>query len=105
MNIVVEYCSICETEVAMFWNVSVNGYKAFCPRCGHRLMLCDECQHQDGELADNCDYCAETDTCRNNQTTVSDCTGCRWKDRYQKCSCCRRNRHLKDNYEEEKENG
>ena len=29
-----------------------------------------------------------------------DCTGCRWKDRPQKCSCCRRNQNLKDCYEE-----
>lgn len=29
-----------------------------------------------------------------------DCTGCRWKDRPQKCNCCRRNQNLKDCYEE-----
>lgn len=28
------------------------------------------------------------------------CAGCRWKDRRQKCSCCRRNACLKDCYEE-----
>lgn len=29
------------------------------------------------------------------------CSGCRWKGvRHQKCSCCRRNLYLKDNYEE-----
>ena len=27
------------------------------------------------------------------------CDGCRWKDRHQKCSCCRRNRDMKDCYE------
>lgn len=28
------------------------------------------------------------------------CTGCRWKGvRPQKCSCCRRNAYMKDNYE------
>lgn len=32
---------------------------------------------------------------------VGECNGCRWwQNRYQKCSCCRRNRGLKDNYEE-----
>jgi hypothetical protein len=29
-----------------------------------------------------------------------DCTGCRWRGvRPQRCSCCRRNIHMKDNYE------
>lgn len=32
---------------------------------------------------------------------VGSCDGCHWKEigRQQKCSCCRRNRYLKDNYE------
>ncbi len=32
---------------------------------------------------------------------VGSCDGCYWKEigRQQKCSCCRRNRYLKDNYE------
>lgn len=31
------------------------------------------------------------------------CDGCKWNGkRYQKCSCCRRNRNMKDNYKEEK---
>lgn len=32
---------------------------------------------------------------------VGGCESCRWKNRKQKCSCCRRNRHLKDCHEEE----
>lgn len=28
------------------------------------------------------------------------CDTCIWRNRHQKCSCCRRNRHLKDCYEE-----
>lgn len=31
---------------------------------------------------------------------VSGCDGCKWKKRHQKCSCCRRNRNMKDCYEE-----
>lgn len=31
---------------------------------------------------------------------VSGCDGCKWKNRKQKCSCCRRNRNMKDCYEE-----
>lgn len=35
------------------------------------------------------------------QTIDTDCTGCVWLNvRHQKCSCCRRNQHLKDNYKE-----
>lgn len=32
--------------------------------------------------------------------TDADCTGCRWRGvRPQRCSCCRRNIYMKDNYE------
>ena len=67
-NIVTELCPHCETEIEMSWDVKVLGYKAYCPHCGKRLMLCDACQHPDGEYADNCDYCSATDTCRHNLT-------------------------------------
>lgn len=30
---------------------------------------------------------------------IGDCEGCKWKSRHQKCSCCRRNRNMKDSYE------
>lgn len=66
---VVELCSHCNNEIEMRWNVSTQGYKAFCPVCGERLMLCDECMHSgpDGEYVGKCDYCSETDTCQYNQ--------------------------------------
>lgn len=32
---------------------------------------------------------------------IGECDGCKWRDRHQKCACCRRNRGLKENYEEE----
>ena len=59
--VVTEYCPECETEVTMQWDVRELGYKAFCPHCGKRLMLCSECQFIDG-----CDYDSETDSCRFN---------------------------------------
>ena len=35
---------------------------------------------------------------------ISECDGCKWNGkRHQKCSCCRRNRNMKDNYKEESE--
>lgn len=45
INTVTEVCPHCENEIEMVWNVNDRGYKAFCPVCGQRLMLCDECAH------------------------------------------------------------
>lgn len=61
---VTEICPHCENEVTMTWNTDTDGFKAVCPHCGGRLMLCDECRHTKGV----CDYCRETDTCRMNST-------------------------------------
>lgn len=68
-ELVTEICPHCESEVTLEWDVEARGYKAFCPVCGGRLMLCDECQHRgpDGEHTGDCDYNPETDTCRFNQ--------------------------------------
>lgn len=40
-RMVTEMCPNCDREVTMEWDVSVDGYKATCPHCGGRLMLCD----------------------------------------------------------------
>ena len=64
-EMVVEFCSDCETEIEMRWDVKTQGYKAFCPVCGERLMLCDACHHRtDGAYTDDCDYDIEAKTCR-----------------------------------------
>lgn len=63
---VVEYCPECETEIAMSWDTEKDGYKAFCPVCGNRLMLCDECMHRNGEFHSDCNYDSVTDTCKFN---------------------------------------
>ena len=67
-ELVTEVCPHCESEVTLGWDVEERGYKAYCPVCGGRLMLCDECQHRgpDGEYTGDCDYNAETDSCRFN---------------------------------------
>ena len=36
---------------------------------------------------------------------IGNCENCRWKGRHQKCSCCRRNRYIKDCYETEWDKG
>lgn len=61
--VITETCPHCESEVEMVWNTEALGYKAFCPVCGKRLMLCDECRHSGGA---NCDYNGETDSCWRN---------------------------------------
>ena len=32
---------------------------------------------------------------------IGNCEKCKWKNRHQKCSCCRRNRYIKDSYQED----
>lgn len=65
---VTEYCANCETEIEMRWDVEALGYKAFCPVCRERLMLCDACQHPGGgPCTGNCDYSSMTDSCRHNR--------------------------------------
>lgn len=68
-KIVTEVCPHCEMEVELIWDVEESGYKAHCPYCGHRLMLCDECLHRgpDGTYCGDCDYDMTEDTCRFNQ--------------------------------------
>lgn len=66
---VTEVCPHCGSEVTLMWNVEADGYKAFCPYCGERLMLCDACLHtedENGECDGSCDYCRQTDSCKYN---------------------------------------
>lgn len=63
---VTEDCPTCGNEVTMVWDVEQNGYKATCPFCGGRLMLCDEYQHPNGIYTDDCDYDPLTKSCRYN---------------------------------------
>ena len=53
-NTVVEWCSHCEQEIELKWNVEAQGHKTYCPVCGNVLMLCDECTHR---CDPNCDEC------------------------------------------------
>lgn len=42
---VVEVCPECGAENIMTWDVEKDGYVAYCPHCGSKMMLCDECIH------------------------------------------------------------
>lgn len=53
---VCEVCPECGAENIMTWDVETEGYVAYCPHCGSKMMLCDECLHADD--AKVCDWCA-----------------------------------------------
>ena len=40
------------------------------------------------------------DAIHNERIDTETCAGCRWRGRHQKCSCCRRNRSMRDLWEE-----
>ncbi len=61
---VTEYCSKCDREITLPWNVRKDGLKAFCPHCGNVLMLCSYCPATDSESPVSCDYNANTNSCR-----------------------------------------
>lgn len=65
---VTEYCSECDREVTLQWNVKKDGLKAFCPHCGERLMLCSYCPETDNDQPIGCDYNQKTNSCRFNKT-------------------------------------
>ena len=62
----IEYCNVCEREIELRWDINQDGFQAYCPVCGSRLMLCDACTHRFGEAISDCDYqlCEKTGTCR-----------------------------------------
>lgn len=60
---ITEVCPHCENEITMQWNVEELCYKAYCPVCGKRLMLCSACHDDTGGM---CDYDSKTDSCKFN---------------------------------------
>lgn len=66
--VVTEPCPHCGNEIEMRWNTDADGFKAFCPVCGKRLMLCDECIH--AEDYRGCDYNSASDSCYRNEEAV-----------------------------------
>lgn len=67
---VTEVCPNCESEIEMRWDTDTMGFKAFCPVCGNRLMLCDECRH--AETPSICDYDRQSDSCRHNSSPAAE---------------------------------
>ncbi len=48
-----EWCSECDSEVTLNWDIEKDGYCCYCPYCGKRLMLCQYC---DGTADGECDW-------------------------------------------------
>ena len=54
----VEVCPYCDGEnIYPFWDVNTNGYIAVCKHCGRKILLCDECMHNEDNSRMNCDWC------------------------------------------------
>lgn len=62
---VCEVCPECGAENVMTWDVEKEGYVAYCPHCGSKMMLCDECFHSDN--APICDWNPCNGCCRERQ--------------------------------------
>lgn len=61
----VETCPHCGEEVEINWCTKENGYEVYCPYCGKKIMLCDECMHANDNVTQKCDWCKETGCFRN----------------------------------------
>lgn len=53
----VEMCPECGVENEIRWDINKDGFEAYCPHCGAKMMLCDACCHKYGEFHDDCDWC------------------------------------------------
>ena len=62
-NEITEVCPHCENEITMQWRVEELGYKAYCPVCGKRLLLCSACHDDTG----SCDYDIKSNDCKFNR--------------------------------------
>lgn len=63
---VCEVCPECGAENIMRWDIKKDGYVAYCPHCGSKMMLCDECFHSDD--APICNWSPRNGCCRECQS-------------------------------------
>lgn len=63
---VCEVCPECGAENIMRWDVEKDCYVAYCPHCGSKMMLCDECIHSDN--APICNWSPRNGCCRECQS-------------------------------------
>lgn len=55
----IEVCPHCDTEITKKWDVEKDGYQVTCPNCGKKIMLCDECLHNEDNEGMRCDWSEE----------------------------------------------
>lgn len=55
----IEVCPECGVENEIKWDINEDGFEAYCPHCGAKMMLCDACCHKYGEFHDDCDWCKD----------------------------------------------
>lgn len=60
---VTEVCSSCMNENTIIWDCEQDGYVAYCPHCGEKMMLCDACRHADDNPKMFCDWKNEDEGC------------------------------------------
>jgi len=64
-KMIAEVCPHCDREQYMRWDVEEQGYEAYCPSCGGKMLICSECMN---ETADCnvlvCDWSEEEGRCR-----------------------------------------
>lgn len=59
---VYEYCSECDSDADVEFDLNCGHLETVCPFCGEKLMLCSMCPVRDN--VGDCDWDRETDTCR-----------------------------------------
>ena len=55
----IEVCPHCGQEITKKWDVEKCGYQITCPNCGKKMMLCDECLHNEDNEGMRCDWSEE----------------------------------------------
>ena len=45
-QILSEWCSHCETEVTIEWDIATQGWIFYCPSCGKKMFMCNMCKLQ-----------------------------------------------------------
>lgn len=43
-----EYCSYCDKEFTVEWDITIDGWIVYCPHCGNKTYMCNMCN------PDNC---------------------------------------------------
>ena len=57
-----EYCPVCDREIVLSnWDIRTDGFLAYCPHCGNRLLLCNACRYRLGDK--HCKYGRDCSNC------------------------------------------